>query len=275
MRKISTTINVCIYKVIISAAGLHACTLSSSSSSSLVFRQIRRVDSGCVTYLIGSAGTGQCAIVDPLLDTDFIIEEAKKAGFAKITHVIDTHTHADHVSGTRNLAKQFGLQGVHMSDRAAAKFCTVPVTDGQVLKLGEVELKFLYTPGHTYDHMCILVDGTKLLTGDALFIGDVGRIDLGGDARDKSDKLFDSLHGRVMALPDAVEVYPTHVGAAHHLGNARASSTIGDERANNGALKPKDKDAFFKYMTEDWPPKPPDYQNIILLNKGEASIATV
>jgi glyoxylase-like metal-dependent hydrolase (beta-lactamase superfamily II) len=239
----------------------------------LVFRQIRRADSGCVTYLVGSAETGQCAIVDPLLDTEFIIEEARKAGFAKITHVIDTHTHADHVSGARNLARQFGLEGVHMSDKAAAKFRTIPVTDGQVLKLGQVELKFLYTPGHTYDHMCILVDGTKLLTGDALFIGDVGRIDLGGDAHDKSDKLFDSLHGRIMALPDPVEVYPTHVGAAHHLGNARTSSTIGDERANNGALKSKD--AFFKYMTEDWPPKPPDYQNIIRLNKGEASIATV
>lgn len=239
-----------------------------------VFRQIRRADSGCVTYLIGSTEAGQCAIVDPLLDTDLVVEEAKKAGFSSITHVIDTHTHADHVSGARNLAKQFRLPGVHMSDMASAKFKTIPVRDGQVINLGQVELKFLYTPGHTYDHVCILVGGAKLLTGDALFIGDVGRIDLGGDARDKSDKLFDSLHGRIMALPDAVEVYPTHVGAAHHLGNARTSSTIGDERANNGALKPKDKDAFFKYMTEDWPPKPPDYQNIIRLNRGDVSIAT-
>ncbi|WP_158435001.1 MBL fold metallo-hydrolase [Nitrososphaera viennensis] len=241
----------------------------------LVFQQIRRMDSGCVTYLIGSTMTKECAIVDPLLDTDYVAEEAKKAGL-KIVYVIDTHTHADHVSGARNIARQFGLPGVHMSEKSQSRFKTIPLKDGQAIKLGEdVELKFVYTPGHTYDHMCILVNNGKILTGDTLFVGDVGRVDLGGDARDKSDKLFDSLHGKLMKLADGVEVYPAHVGAAHHLGNARTSSTIGTERENNGALKAADKDAFFKYMTEDWPPKPPDYQNIIRLNKGEASIAMV
>jgi glyoxylase-like metal-dependent hydrolase (beta-lactamase superfamily II) len=237
----------------------------------LVFQQLRRMDSGCVTYLVDSTKTKQCAIVDPLLDTDFVVEEAKKAGL-KITHVIDTHTHADHVSGARNLARQFGLPGVHMSDKAQAKFKTIPVKDDQTIKIGDVELRFLYTPGHTYDHMCILVNNEKLLTGDTLFIGDVGRIDLGGDSRDKSNKLFGSLHGKLMKLADGIEVYPTHVGAMHHLGTAKTSSSIGSERTNNGALKAADKDAFFKYMTEDWPPKPPDYQNIIRLNEGEASI---
>lgn len=237
----------------------------------LIFQQLRRMDSGCVTYLVGSTETKQCAIVDPLLDTDFVVQEVKKAGL-EITHVIDTHTHADHVSGARNLAKQFNLPGIHMSDRVQARFKTIPVKDGQVVKLGDVELKFLYTPGHTYDHVCILVNNEKLLTGDTLFIGDVGRIDLGGDQRDKSDKLFDSLHGKLMKLADGIEVYPTHVGAIHHLGTAKTSSSIGSERTGNGALKAQDKDTFFKYMTEDWPPKPPDYQNIIRLNKGEASI---
>jgi hydroxyacylglutathione hydrolase len=234
----------------------------------LVFQQIRRMDSGCVTYLIGSTQTRECAIVDPLLDTDYVAGEAAKAGL-KIACVIDTHTHADHVSGARSLAKQSGLAGVHMHEKSASKFKTMPVRDGQVMAIGDVELKFFHTPGHTYDHMCILVNGSKLLTGDTLFIGDVGRIDLGGDARDKSDKLFDSLHGKLLNLADSVEVYPTHVGSAHHLGNARTSSTIGEERAGNGALKTKTKDDFFKYMTEDWPPKPPDYQNIIRINSSD------
>jgi hydroxyacylglutathione hydrolase len=224
------------------------------------------MDSGCVTYLIGSTTTNECAIVDPLLDTDYVVEEAKKAGL-KITYVIDTHTHADHISGARILAKQFNLSGVHMSEKSQCKFHTIAVKDGHVIKLGDVELTFLYTPGHTYDHMCILVNKEKVLTGDTLFIGDVGRIDLGDDARDKSDKLFDSLHGSLMNLDDDVQVYPTHVGAAHHLNSAKTSSTIGAERKNNGALKAQDKDTFFKYMTEDWPPKPPDYQNIIRANQ--------
>ncbi|MEW5841278.1 MBL fold metallo-hydrolase [Nitrososphaera sp.] len=238
----------------------------------LAFRQIKRIDSGCVTYLVGSQETGECAIIDPLLDTEYVVEEAKKAGFAKITHVIDTHTHADHISGARSLARQFGLAGVHMHEKSGSKFKTIPVKDGQAIKLGNHELRFIYTPGHTYDHVCVLVDGSKLLTGDTMFIGDVGRIDLGGDARDKSDRLYDSLR-RLLELADSVEVYPTHVGAAHHLGNAKTSSTIGYERTGNGALKAlSDREAFFKYMTEDWPPKPPDYQNIIRLNKGEVSV---
>ncbi|AIF83387.1 Zn-dependent hydrolase, glyoxylase [Candidatus Nitrososphaera evergladensis SR1] len=236
----------------------------------LIFQQIRRMDSGCVTYLVGSTETKECAIVDPLLDADYVMEEAKKAGL-KIAYVIDTHTHADHISGARAIAKKSRLPGVHMSEKSQGKFKTIiPVRDGQAIKLGQdVELKFVYTPGHTYDHVCVLVNNEKVLTGDTLFIGDVGRIDLGGDARDKSDKLFDSLHGKLMKLADGVEVYPTHVGAAHHLANAKMSSTIGAERENNGALKASDKDAFFKYMTEDWPPKPPDYQNIIRVNSSD------
>ncbi|MGI0011422.1 MAG: MBL fold metallo-hydrolase [Nitrosopumilaceae archaeon] len=237
----------------------------------LIFKQIRRQDSGCVTYLIGSSKTRECIIVDPLLDTDYIVQEAKDSGFNKITHVIDTHTHADHVSGSRNLVKQFNLNGVIMHSNSKCNFKTIPVEDGQII-IGDTKLQFLYTPGHTYDHVCILIDDTKVLTGDTMLIWDVGRIDLGGDPRDKAEKLYDSLHGKLMKLDDAVEVYPTHVGAAHHLGNSSTFSTIGKERQENMALKTKNKDDFYKYMTEDWPPKPPDYQNIIRLNRGEVSI---
>ena len=148
------------------------------------------------------------------------------------------------------------------------------IEKGQTIRLGKTTmLQFIHTPGHTYDHICILVDNSKILTGDTMLIGDVGRIDLGGDPRDKSDKLYDSLHGKLLKLADAIEVYPTHVGTAHHLATTSTSSTIAKETENNGALKLKTKDEFFKYMTEDWPPKPPDYQNIIRLNRGEVTIS--
>jgi hydroxyacylglutathione hydrolase len=245
-----------------------------SAAALTVFRQIKRSDSGCVTYLVGSPDTEECAIVDPLLDIEYVIAEAKKEGFDRITNVIDTHTHADHVSGARNLANRFGLPGVHMHANAGSKFQILPIQDGQTIRLGKTTmLQFIHTPGHTYDHICILVDNSKILTGDTMLIGDVGRIDLGGDPRDKSDKLYDSLHGKLLKLADAIEVYPTHVGTAHHLASTSTSSTIAKERENNGALKLKTKDEFFKYMTKDWPPKPPDYQNIIRLNRGEVTIS--
>lgn len=230
------------------------------------------MDSGCVTYLIGCRETHSCVIVDPLLDIDTILMETRNEGFHSITHVIDTHTHADHISGARNITKMFSLPGVYMHANSGSRFKTIPVQDGENLRLGSMDLEFIHTPGHTRDHMSILLDKCKVLTGDTLLIGDVGRIDLGGDLRENSNRLYDSLHDELLKLDDSVEVFPVHVGAVQHLGNARTSSTIGEERRSNPALSFKSKDTFFKYMTEDWPPKPPDYQNIIRLNRGEAAI---
>ena len=234
-----------------------------------VFKQIRRNDSGCVTYLVGSKDTADCVNVDPLLDVDFVVEEARKEGFDRISHVIDTHTHADHVSGAGNLCNRFNLPGIWMHANSGRKSKTLPVHDGDKLSLDNTTLRFLYTPGHTYDHVCIVVDDSKVLKGDTMLIGDAGRIDLGGDPREKSDKLYDSLHGKLLTLPDAVQVYPTHVGAAHHLGSAKTFSTIANEKLANAALKVNGKEDFFKCMTEDWPPKPPDYQNIIRVNLSD------
>jgi glyoxylase-like metal-dependent hydrolase (beta-lactamase superfamily II) len=225
--------------------------------------------------MIGSKETGECFIVDPLLDIEFIMNETKTKSSQKIVGVIDTHTHADHISGARNLVKMFNLQGVYMHNNSGSKFKTIPVQDGQTLRLGNVELQFIYTPGHTNDHMCVLADNSKVLTGDTMLIGDVGRIDMGGDPRENSDRLYDSLHKKLLKLDDSVEIFPLHIGEAQHLKDTNTSSTIGKERVNNPALKPKNKDEFFKYMTEDWPPKPPDYQNIIKLNRGETSIENI
>lgn len=239
-----------------------------------VFKQINRTDSGCVTYMLASTETDQCVIVDPLLDIETVLSETRTVGFDRITHVIDTHTHADHISGARNITKTSGLVGVYMHVNSGSSFKTIPVQDGDVMRLGSTRLQFIHTPGHTNDHVCILVNDSKLLTGDTLLIGDVGVIDLGGDQRKNSDMLYESLHNKLLKLDDNVEVFPTHIGAAHHIGSTSRSSTLGGEKAGNPALRLRNKDEFFKYMTEDWPPKPPDYQNIIRLNRGQISIPT-
>lgn len=241
---------------------------------SSIFRQINRVDSGCVTYVIGSTETGQCVIVDPLLDIETVLSETRALGFDRITHVIDTHTHSDHISGARSIAKISGLAGVYMHANSGSRFKIVPVQGGDVLKLGTTKLQFIHTPGHTHDHMCILVNDSKLLTGDTLLVGDVGRIDLGGDQRSNSDALYESLHKKLLRMGDDVEVFPVHTGADQHIGSNSKSSTVGKEKTDNPALRLGNKDEFFKYMTEDWPPKPPDYQNIVRLNRGEISIPT-
>jgi hydroxyacylglutathione hydrolase len=239
---------------------------------SSVFKQVNRVDSGCVTYLIGSTETDQCVIVDPLLDIEMVLNETRALGFDRITHVIDTHTHADHISGARNIAKMSNLTGVYMHANSGSRFKTIPVQDRDIMRLGSAKLQFIYTPGHTHDHVCILVNDSKLLTGDTLLVGDVGRIDLGGDQRINSDMLYESLHNKLLRLRDDVEVFPTHIGAVQHIGSTSKSSTLSKEKADNPALRLGNKDEFFKYMTEDWPPKPPDYQNIVGLNRGDISI---
>jgi glyoxylase-like metal-dependent hydrolase (beta-lactamase superfamily II) len=222
--------------------------------------------------MLASTETDQCVIVDPLLDIETVLSETRTLGFDRITHVIDTHTHADHISGARNIAKTSGLADVYMHMNSGSSFKTIPVQDGDVMRLGSTTLQFVHTPGHTHDHVCILVNDSKLLTGDTLLIGDVGRIDLGGDQRKNSDMLYESLHNKLLKLDDNVEVFPTHIGAAHHIESTSKSSTLGREKAGNPALRLKNKDEFFKYMTEGWPPKPPDYQNIIRLNRGQISI---
>jgi glyoxylase-like metal-dependent hydrolase (beta-lactamase superfamily II) len=211
-------------------------------------------------------------IVDPLLDIETVLSEARTLGFQRVTHVIDTHTHADHISGARNITKTFGLAGVYMHANSDSVFKTIPVQDGDVLTLGGSKLQFIHTPGHTHDHVCILVNDSKLLTGDTLLIGDVGRIDLGGDLRTNSDVLYESLHNKLLKLDDDVGIFPTHIGAGQGIESTSKSSMLGREKAGNPALTARNKDEFLKYMTEGWPPKPPDYQNIIRLNRGEISI---
>ena len=213
---------------------------------------------GCLShasYFIASGG--EAAVVDPQRDVDLYLDEARREGVA-IRYVIETHLHADFVSGHRELAARSGAEIVFGASAGAA-FPHRAVRDGDVLPLGDVELRALETPGHTPESISWLVvergRPTRVLTGDTLFIGDVGRPDLAG-ARGYTPQamaamLYDSLHGKLLALPDDVEVWPAH-GAGSACGrniSKETSSTIGVQRRINYALQPMERDAFVNMIT--------------------------
>src|SRR5437867_1869743 len=223
---------------------------------------------GCLahaSYMIGS--DGEAAVVDPRRDVDSYIEEARAEGL-EIRHVIETHLHADFVSGHRELAHRTGAK-IYFGANAGAKFEHVPVREGDEIHLGDsVVLRFLETPGHTPESVSVLVVDRAagevpkaVLTGDTLFIGDVGRPDLLGSkmsAQDLAGMLYDSLHGKLLALPDSVEVYPAH-GAGSLCGrniSSETSSTIGQQRQFNYALQPMAREEFIRMMTTDLPEAP-------------------
>lgn len=223
---------------------------------------------GCLahaSYLIGSEG--YAAVVDPQRDVDRYIMEAAAAGLT-IKYVIETHLHADFVSGHRELAARTGALIV-FSEKANATFPHHAVREGDEIKVGRVVLRFMETPGHTPESMSVLVIDTaisaepqKVLTGDTLFVGDVGRPDLAGAKGYSSEQmagmLYDSLHQKLLKLDDQVEVYPAH-GAGSACGrniSQETSSTIGKQRKSNYALGPMSKNEFVRMMTAELAPAP-------------------
>jgi len=194
---------------------------------------------------------------------------------------VDTHTHADHLSGLRNVASLYPKAILAMHESAPTQFPITKLTEGdllQQLRLDEIfsaSVKVLYTPGHATDHICLLFQGEglpRLLSGDCLFIGDVGRTDLG---RGDTDLMYNSLFHKLLSLDSRTEVYPAHVGAKHFLATEKVKTQIGYERDTNPAVQVKSIDEFRKYMTEGWPPKPPFYQEIIDINLGKISLLDV
>ena len=223
---------------------------------------------GCLahaSYLIGSGN--EAAVIDPQRDIDIYIKEADSHHLA-IKHVIETHCHADFVSGHHELAARTGAK-IYFGARAEAKFPFVPVHDGDEIVMSDAMLRFLETPGHTPESISILLfDRQKSLavpdavfTGDTMFIGDVGRPDLLGSrmpATELARLLFHSLREKLLALPDEVKVYPAH-GAGSMCGrniSSETSSTIGEQRRFNYALQPMPEEAFIKMMTTDLPEAP-------------------
>jgi glyoxylase-like metal-dependent hydrolase (beta-lactamase superfamily II) len=237
---------------------------------------------GCLahaSYLIGSDGAA--AVVDPQRDVDHYIQEANSQGL-KIHYVIETHLHADFVSGHVELAARTGAQIVFGS-KAALEFPHRSVRDGDEIRLGQVVLRFLETPGHTPESISVLVidnerstEPRKLLTGDVLFIGDVGRPDLAGSKgftpQEMAGMLYDTLHDKVLTLDDAVEVYPAH-GAGSMCGrniSSETHSTIGEQRRFNYALKPMPKEEFISLMTTDLPEVPAYFPRDAEINRAGA-----
>jgi glyoxylase-like metal-dependent hydrolase (beta-lactamase superfamily II) len=238
---------------------------------------------GCLahaSYLIGSEG--EAAVVDPQRDVDQYIDEATRQAL-RIRFVIETHLHADFVSGHRELAARTGAEIV-FGAKAGAKFPHRSVRDGDELRLGSVVLRVLETPGHTPESISVLVLDTqspetppKLLTGDTLFIGDVGRPDLVGSKghtpQQMAAMLYDSLHGKILTLDDAVEVYPAH-GAGSLCGrslSSETSSTVGEQRRFNYALQPMSKEEFVRMMTTDLPEVPQYFSRDAEINRAGAA----
>lgn len=218
---------------------------------------------GCLahaSYLIGSEG--EAAVVDPQRDVDQYIDEAEANDF-KIKYVIETHLHADFVSGHRELAERTGAEIV-FSEQAGATFPHRAVRDGDEIRIGKTILRMMETPGHTPESVSVLVIDSevsdqprKVLTGDTLFIGDVGRPDLAGGKgytpQMMAGMMYDSLHNKLLRLPDEVEVYPAH-GAGSMCGrnmSKETSSTIGEQKKFNYALQPMSKDQFVLMMTTE------------------------
>ena len=237
---------------------------------------------GCLahaSYLIGS--DGEAAVVDPQRDVDEYLAETSAQGL-QVKYVIETHLHADFVSGHQEIAARTGAQIV-FGAQAGVEFDHRAVRDGEEIRLGHVVLRFIETPGHTPEGICILVSDTaipdkpaKLLTGDTLFIGDVGRPDLAGGKgytpQTMAEMMYDSLHGKLLKLPDEVEVYPAH-GAGSMCGrnmSKETSSTIGEQRKFNYALKPMTKGEFVHLMTADLPEAPSYFPKDAEINRSGA-----
>ena len=219
----------------------------------MIFERIQATGLAHYSYLFGDETAGVCAIIDPRRDVDVYLDLARQHGL-RITHILETHIHADYVSGSRELAARTGAP-ICGGAEGDYQFAFSPLEDGQTITIGEFTLEVIHTPGHTWEHVCFLVSGGEgapapwgLFTGDTLFAGEVGRPDIPGKEQEEplAQALFDSLHNRLLSLGDEIVIYPAH-GQGSPCGasiGARQTSTIGYERRHNELLRIADPDRF-------------------------------
>ena len=242
----------------------------------MLFRQILHEDLSCASYLVGDVDTGVAAVVDPQWSIEPYLRLSRLHN-VRIEHVLETHNHADHVSGHGRLARATGAT-IHIHELAEAEYPHEAFTDGWNLSLGDVEVEAMHTPGHRPEHTSFLLrdddrqrDPWAVLTGDSLFVGDVARPDLAIEPRDGASGIFRSLHERLLALPDDVEVWPGHLGGSS-CGSAgidhKSSSTIGFERGHNRALGFKTEREFVDDAVATLGDPPPNVEHIVAINKG-------
>ena len=242
----------------------------------MIFRQFTHDDLGCASYLVGDSGAGLAAVVDPKLDIEEYLRIARYLG-VHIDHVLETHNHADHVSGHGRLAAATGAT-IHIHRDAHAAYHHEPFDDGWELELGRLTVRALHTPGHRPEHTAFaLIDNARsdepwaALTGDSLFVGAIARPDLAVDKTEGARDIFRSLHEKILALPDTCEVWPGHLGGSLCGGpgmDLKICSTIGFERARQELLQMTDEDAFVEQTTPSLPPQPPNFQAIVAINSG-------
>jgi hydroxyacylglutathione hydrolase len=234
----------------------------------MLFRQIIHEDLGCASYLVGDSASGVAAVIDPQWDVNPYLELSRLHG-VRIEHVLETHNHADHVSGHGRLARATGAT-IHIHELAEAEYEHEALVDGWALALGEgATIEAIHTPGHRPEHTSFLLrDASRggepwaVLSGDSLFVGDVARPDLAIEPREGAADIFRSLHERLLALPDEVEVWPGHLGGSLCGSSGidlKASSTIGFERRHNRALE---------IAVATIGSKPPNVEHIVALNRG-------
>jgi glyoxylase-like metal-dependent hydrolase (beta-lactamase superfamily II) len=251
----------------------------------MFFRQVLNDSGACASYVLGCKTKSRFAVVDPHADlVDDYIRIAEAQG-VPIVAVLETHVQADHVSGLPELVERTGAVA-YLPEGADVDFEHVPLADGQLVDLGNTELRAIATPGHAAAHHAYLVtDRTRgdepwfVLTGDALLVGDAGRPDLhaGGDTSvdEMARTLYRSLTERLLSLPDDLLLYPAHYSGSvcGRALSANPASTIGFERRNNRALQFDSEDAFVDALVKDIPPAPPQQAEIVAANRAGRSLA--
>jgi glyoxylase-like metal-dependent hydrolase (beta-lactamase superfamily II)/rhodanese-related sulfurtransferase len=240
----------------------------------VLFRQFVDDDLGCASYLIGDEVAGHAVVVDPSYRIEPYLEEAERRD-VRIVRVLETHTHADHVSGHGRLALEHGVS-VSIHPLGEPEYPFDPLEDGQRIEVGDVVLTVLHTPGHRPEHCCFAVTDRSradepwlVLTGDSLFVGDAARPDLAVEAREGAAGLFHSLR-RLVELGDGVELFPGHVaGSLCGAGmSSKASSTIGFERRFNPMLRIETEEDFVGESTGTAGVRPPNVEHVVALNRG-------
>jgi len=242
----------------------------------MFFRQLLTQDA-TLSYFFGCGSCHVGVAVDPVLgDEDWFILEAAKQD-VKITHVIDTHVHADHYSGGRALAEKTGAKYcLHEANSSRVNYAFEPLKDGQRIEVGNVYVDVLHTPGHTPDSICLVVTDKRrteapwfVLTGDTLFVGSAGRPDLAGKETEMAGQIYDSVHQKLLTLPAEVELYPGHTsGSVCGAGmSGKPTSTIGYEKRWNPMLA-LDRAGFVAALTETIPPRPVEMDRMVQANLG-------
>ncbi len=242
----------------------------------MIFRQIIHDDLGCASYLVGDESSGRAAVVDPKFEIDEYLVLARYAGVT-IEHILETHNHADHVSGHGRLAAATGA-AIYMHRDAEPEYEHVAIDDGFELEVGDLLIRAIHTPGHRPEHTAFaLVDRNRgddpwaVLTGDTLFVNDVARPDLAIEEREGAQAIFRSLRDKLLTLPETCEVWPGHLGGSMCGGpgmDMKVSSTIGYERRHNPTLQIEAEEDFVEDAISKLGPQPPNFKAIVELNKG-------